>query len=379
MQTEELGRPNPVACSSSTGVRILTSESSCGPILSGSSRGTSGEGGGQYPNAARKEKHPRALGRSRRRRVLMSSCGEETGDEEESPRPTAALSTSVVPSPTSGFGTTKNTIPASESQENPPVAFSPEIGQWLKQVLEGIAKTSKGDTYECLARLATAYPRLSYEAMSRLDREAAVARSAAMSRHRWRGALPSWHPLVLGGGRAAGRAAALRMYSSSGRKRGKYTGVSSGGESDDESSQGRSINLLTEDEESTAEFSGRVDWVVATQAALVNYDQNSGDVERGGATGLARGVLSFTDNVVVFKRSTVSVVRVVTISQLQLLRRLSIPSQVVRFLLYQETYRTHPCRSRLRFPLTLRRHQWQLCQHKCRRHRHQCHHRPYQW
>ena len=176
MQTEELRRPNPVACSSTAGVRILTSESSCGPFLSGSSRGMSGEGYGQYPNVAQKEKHPRALGRSRRRRVLMSSCGEETGDEEESPRPTAALSTSMVPSPVSGFGTSRDTIPVSESQENPPVAFSPEIGQWLKQVLEGIAKISKGDTYECLARLATVYLRFSYEAMSRLDREAAVVR-----------------------------------------------------------------------------------------------------------------------------------------------------------------------------------------------------------
>ena len=37
MQTEELGRPNPVACSLTAGVRILTSESSCGPFLSGSS------------------------------------------------------------------------------------------------------------------------------------------------------------------------------------------------------------------------------------------------------------------------------------------------------------------------------------------------------
>ena len=131
-----------------------------------------------------------------------------------------------------------------------------------------------------------AYLCLSYEVISRLDREAAIAQSAAMSRHRWRGALPNWHPLVLGGGRAAGRAAALRMYSSSGRKRGKYTGVSSGGESDDESSQGCSINLLTEDEESTAEFSGWVDWVVATQAALVNYDQNSGDIEEEERQGL---------------------------------------------------------------------------------------------
>ena len=76
------------------------------------------------------------------------------------------------------------------------------------------------------------------------------------------------------------------MYSSSGRKRGKYTGVSSRDESDDESSQGCSINLLTEDEESTAEFSGRVDWVVATQAALVNYNQNSGDIEEEEQQGL---------------------------------------------------------------------------------------------
>ena len=91
--------------------------------MSSSSRGSSGEGCGQYPNVARKEKHPRALGRSRRRRVLMSSCGEETGDEEESPRPTAALSTSVVPSPVSGSGTSGDTIPASESQENPLSCF----------------------------------------------------------------------------------------------------------------------------------------------------------------------------------------------------------------------------------------------------------------
>ena len=74
----------------------------------------------------------------------------------------------------------------------------------------------------------------------------------------------------------------------------------------------RSINLLTEDEESTAEFSGRVDWVVATQAALVNYDQNSGDVEEEERQGLR--VVSYPSLTTSSssRYSTVSIVWVIT-------------------------------------------------------------------
>ena len=122
-------------------------------------------------------------------------------------------------------------------------------------------------------RLGSAYPRSSYEALSQVDEEGAVARAVAISRHRWRGALPNWHPLVLGGSRAAGRAAAQCLSTSSGRRRGKYTGVSSGGESGDEGVRPRSISLVTEDELSLVEFGERVEWVVLTQAALVEYNR----------------------------------------------------------------------------------------------------------
>ena len=88
----------------------------------------SSEGCGQYPNVAWKEKHPRALGRSRRRRVLVLSCREETGDEEEFLRPMAVFSTSVVPSPMDGFRAGGDIIPANRSQENLPIVFSSEIG-----------------------------------------------------------------------------------------------------------------------------------------------------------------------------------------------------------------------------------------------------------
>ena len=76
--------------------------------------------------------------------------------------------------------------------------------------------------------------------------------------------MPNWHSLVLGGSRAAGRAAAQRLSTSSGRRRGKYTGVSSGGESGDEGVRPRSISLVTEDELSPVEFGERVEWVVST-------------------------------------------------------------------------------------------------------------------
>ena len=81
------------------------------------------------------------------------------------------------------------------------------------------------------------------------------------------------------GSRAAGRAAAHRISSVTGRKRGKYTGVSSGGESEDEERRSRSVSLVTEDELSTAEFGEKAEWVVNTQAALVAFNQDEGNVE----------------------------------------------------------------------------------------------------
>ena len=134
--------------------------------------------------------------------------------------------------------------------------------------------STKGDTYECLARLGSAYPRSSYEALSQVNEEGAVARVVAISRYRWRGALLSWHPLVLGGSRVAGRAAAQRLSSSSGRCTGKYTGISSSGESGDEGAGQRSISLVTEDELSPVEFGERVEWVVSTQAVLVEFNRS---------------------------------------------------------------------------------------------------------
>ena len=214
----------------------------------------------------------------------MSSSGGETddeGDDPPAPVPIVSLGSSsslsvearvLSPSERGQLGFTVASGPPSVPA-SPVPPFSLTAGRWLRRVLDSIAVATKGDTYECLACLGSAYPRSSYEALSQMNEEGAVARAVAISRHRWRGALPNWHPLVLGGSRAAGRAAAQRLSTSSGRRRGKYTGVSSGGESGDESVRPRSISLVTEDELSPVEFGARVEWVVTTQAALVEFNQ----------------------------------------------------------------------------------------------------------
>ena len=251
------------------------------------------------PPAARSERHPRAFATSprRRRRVLLSSAGEETEGEGDDPPALSVISAAgISPGPVADSTSSARVAPSVQKQlpaervqsvsrrisPPPPCCF-------LRQLVVGSAafcaqspEATKGDTYECLARLGSAFPRSSYDALAETEEEAAVARAVAMSRHRWRGALPSWHPLVLGGGRAAGRAAAQRISSSSGRRRGRYTGVSSGGESGDEGSGPRSVSLVTEDELSPAEFAGRVEWVVATQAALVQFDQSAEGMAVGG-------------------------------------------------------------------------------------------------
>ena len=222
----------------------------------------------------------------------MSSSSRETDDDEDDPpAPVPIISSGnssllsiearvFSPSERGQLGSAVTSGPPSVPA-SPALPFSPAAGRWLRRVLDGIAIATKGDTYECLARLGSAYPRSSYEALSQVNEEGAVARAVAISRHRWRGALPSWHPLVLGGSRAAGRAAAQRLSSSSGRRRGRYTGVSSGGESGDEGAGQRSISLVTEDELSPAEFGERVEWVVSTQAALVAFNQSESNTAGG--------------------------------------------------------------------------------------------------
>ena len=152
----------------------------------------------------------------------MSSSGGETDDEGDDP----PAPVPIVSSENSSMRSLEARVfspsergrletPATSSSISMPgtsaLPFSPAAGRWLRRVLEGIASATKGDTYECLARLGSAYPRSSYETLSQANEEGAVARAVAISRHRWRGALPSWHPLVLGGSRAAGRAAAQRL------------------------------------------------------------------------------------------------------------------------------------------------------------------------
>ena len=206
----------------------------------------------------------------------MSSGGEtdDEGDDPPAPVPIASSGNSSSLSVEARVFSPSERGRSGTVTASAALPFSPDAGRWLRRVLEGLAVATKGDTYECLARLGSAYPRSSYEALSQVNEEGAIARAVAISRHRWRGALPSWHPLVLGGSRAAGRAAAQRLSGSSGRRRGRYTGVSSGGESGDEGTGQRSISLVTEDELSPAEFGERVEWVVSTQAALVEFSRS---------------------------------------------------------------------------------------------------------